>query len=185
MGLELDTRGSILGRGKVILFSVASRLVVGPTQFPYLWVAQAISPRYNSWGAKLAAHLCLLPTPRMAQVVPSLPLPHSWHSTWLIKHRAIFTFFYLISLMKCVLELQIGLQWLKIGFDSIRFEVMLPSACSFIVDGLTFSCRCSTLHISAYMAIFRCVWCFTFIFLKESASLLLLPLLHVVILCSF
>jgi hypothetical protein len=26
------------------------------------------------------------------------------------------------------------------------FEVMLPSACSFIVDGLTFSCRCSTLH---------------------------------------
>jgi hypothetical protein len=27
---------------------------------------------------------------------------------------------------------------------SIIFEVMLPSACSFIVDGLTFSCRCST-----------------------------------------
>jgi hypothetical protein len=36
---------------------------------------------------------------------------------------------------------------------SISFEVMLPSACSFIVDGLTFSCRCSTLHVSAYMAI--------------------------------
>jgi hypothetical protein len=62
---------------------------------------------------------------------------------------------------------------------------MLPSACSFIVDGLTFSCRCSTLHVSAYMAIFRCVWCFTFIFLKESASLLLLPFLAVVILCTF
>jgi hypothetical protein len=61
------------------------------------------------------------------------------------------------------------------------FEVMLPSACSFIVDGLTFSCRCSTLHVSAYMAIFKCVRCFTFIFLKESASLLLL---HVVILCN-
>jgi hypothetical protein len=28
-------------------------------------------------------------------------------------------------------------------------------------------------------------WCFTFVFLKEFASLLLLPLLHVVILCSF
>jgi hypothetical protein len=51
---------------------------------------------------------------------------------------------------------------------------MLPSACSFVVDGLTFSCRCSTLRVSAYMAIFRCV-CFTFIFLKESASLILLP----------
>jgi hypothetical protein len=49
----------------------------------------------------------------------------------------------------------------------ISFEVMLPSACSFIVDGLTFSCRSSTLHVWAYMAIFRCVWCFTFIFLKE------------------
>jgi hypothetical protein len=57
---------------------------------------------------------------------------------------------------------------------------------------LTFSCHCSTLHVSAYMAIFRCV-CFTFIFLKESASLLLLPFLvrgytiHVlicVVLCS-
>jgi hypothetical protein len=31
---------------------------------------------------------------------------------------------------------------------SISFEVMLPSACSFIVDGLTFSCHCSTLHVS-------------------------------------
>jgi hypothetical protein len=60
---------------------------------------------------------------------------------------------------------------------SISFEVMLPSACNFIVDGLTFSCRCSTLHVSAYIAIFRCVWCFSFIFLKESASLLLLPFL--------
>jgi hypothetical protein len=29
---------------------------------------------------------------------------------------------------------------------------MLPSACSLIVDGLTFSCCCSTLHVSAYMA---------------------------------
>jgi hypothetical protein len=62
---------------------------------------------------------------------------------------------------------------------------MLPSACSFILDGLTFSFCCSTLHVSAYMAIFMCVWCFTFIFLKEFASLLLLPLLHVVILRSF
>jgi hypothetical protein len=69
----------------------------------------------------------------------------------------------------------------------ISFEVMLPSACSFIVDGLAFCCRCS--H---YM--FRPTWpssgvcvcmIFHFLFLKESASLLLLSLLHVVILCSF
>jgi hypothetical protein len=45
--------------------------------------------------------------------------------------------------------------------NGIGFEVMLPSACSFIVDVschcLIFSCRCSTLHVSVYMAIFRCV----------------------------
>jgi hypothetical protein len=41
---------------------------------------------------------------------------------------------------------------------SISVEVMLPSACSFIVDGRTFSCRCSTLHVSAYIVIFRCVY---------------------------
>jgi hypothetical protein len=31
---------------------------------------------------------------------------------------------------------------------------MLPSACSFVVE---VSCHCFTLHVSAYMAIFRCV----------------------------
>jgi hypothetical protein len=38
-------------------------------------------------------------------------------------------------------------------FGTISFEVMLSFACSFIVDGLTFGCCCSTLHVSAYMAI--------------------------------
>jgi hypothetical protein len=32
-------------------------------------------------------------------------------------------------------------------------QVMLPSACSFIVE---VSCHCFTLHVSAYMTIFRC-----------------------------
>jgi hypothetical protein len=49
---------------------------------------------------------------------------------------------------------------------SSLLQVMLPSACSFIVDVschcLTFSCRCFTLHVSAYMAIFRCVGYFYF-----------------------
>jgi hypothetical protein len=48
-------------------------------------------------------------------------------------------------------------------------QVMLPSACSFIVD---FSCHCLTLYVSAYMAIFKCVgYFYIFIFLKESALL--------------
>jgi hypothetical protein len=35
-------------------------------------------------------------------------------------------------------------------------QVMLPSVCSFIVE---VSCHCFTLHVSAYMAILRCVGC--------------------------
>jgi hypothetical protein len=34
---------------------------------------------------------------------------------------------------------------------------MLASACSFIAE---VSCHCFTLHVSAYMAIFRCVECY-------------------------
>jgi hypothetical protein len=45
-------------------------------------------------------------------------------------------------------------------------QVMFPSACSFIVLVFTVS-----LHVSAYMAIFRRVVYFIFICLKDSASL--------------
>jgi hypothetical protein len=38
-----------------------------------------------------------------------------------------------------------------------------------------------TLHVSGYMAIFKCVGCFIFVFLRESASLVLL----VVTICTF
>jgi hypothetical protein len=36
-------------------------------------------------------------------------------------------------------------------------QVMFPSECSFIVE---VSCHCFTLHVSAYMAIFRYVGCY-------------------------
>jgi hypothetical protein len=51
--------------------------------------------------------------------------------------------------MPCKLNVRLSrgrIQW--------GLQVMLPSACSFIVD---VSCHCITLHVSAYMAIFRCV----------------------------
>jgi hypothetical protein len=54
---------------------------------------------------------------------------------------------------------------------------MFPSACSFIVLVLTVS-----LHVSGYVAIFKCVGCFIFICLKDSALLLFF---HVVRLCTF
>jgi hypothetical protein len=45
-----------------------------------------------------------------------------------------------IHLPGVVLNLVQGQLYIK----AISFEVMLPSACNFIVDGLTFSCRFST-----------------------------------------
>jgi hypothetical protein len=44
-------------------------------------------------------------------------------------------------------------------------QVIFPSACSFIVLIVTVS-----LHVSAYMAIFKCVRYFIFICLKDSAA---------------
>jgi hypothetical protein len=49
---------------------------------------------------------------------------------------------------------------------------MFPSACSFIVLVFTVS-----LHVSAYMAIFKCVGYFIFLCLKDSAPLLSLSFL--------
>jgi hypothetical protein len=50
--------------------------------------------------------------------------------------------------------------------DQWVLQVMFPSACSFIVLVFTVS-----LHVSAYMTIFKSVGYFTFICLKDSASL--------------
>jgi hypothetical protein len=63
----------------------------------------------------------------------------------------------------------------------------LPSACSFIVDVhcLTFSCRCSTLHVSAYMAIFKCVGYVNFHMTEGFCSSAFLPFFHVVTVCTF
>jgi hypothetical protein len=68
--------------------------------------------------------------------------------------------------------------WPSSGAYDVFYFVFLKESDSllllpFLARGYTmhvlmFSCRCSSLHVSAYMAIFKCV-CFTFIFLKESA----------------
>jgi hypothetical protein len=43
-GYGLDGRGSIPGRDKIFLFSIASRPALGPTQRPIQWVPGALSP---------------------------------------------------------------------------------------------------------------------------------------------
>jgi hypothetical protein len=53
MGYRPDGRCSIPGRGKIFLFSIASRLVLGPTQPPIQWIP--------GWAVELYLHfpICL------------------------------------------------------------------------------------------------------------------------------
>jgi hypothetical protein len=44
MGYRLDGPGSILGRGKIFLFSIASRPALGATQPPVQWIPGSLSP---------------------------------------------------------------------------------------------------------------------------------------------
>jgi hypothetical protein len=61
-------------------------------------------------------------------------------------------------------------------------QVMLPSACSFIVEA---SCHYFTLHVSAYMAIFRCVGCHYSNVLEGICFAGFFYILHVVTLCAW
>jgi hypothetical protein len=45
--------------------------------------------------------------------------------------------------------------WREAGSVLCKSQSSHLSVCTFTVDGLTFSCRCSTLHVSAYMAIYN------------------------------
>jgi hypothetical protein len=59
---------------------------------------------------------------------------------------------------------------------------MLPSACSFFVE---VSCHCFTLHVSAYMAIFKCVGCYYSHVLEGTCFDGFFCILHVVTLCTW
>jgi hypothetical protein len=76
----LDGRGSIPVRGKIFLFSTASRLTMGPTQSPTQWVPGALSLGVT-WHGREADH-----SPSSSAEFDNggaiCPLPHtsSWHS---------------------------------------------------------------------------------------------------------
>jgi hypothetical protein len=48
----LDGRSSNPSRGKVLLLSTASRPTLGPTQPPFQWVSEAISPGVKRPGSE-------------------------------------------------------------------------------------------------------------------------------------
>jgi hypothetical protein len=52
-----EGRGSILGRGKILLFSTASIQVLGTTQQHILWVSGALSLGVKRWGINLLSSI--------------------------------------------------------------------------------------------------------------------------------
>jgi hypothetical protein len=59
---------------------------------------------------------------------------------------------------------------------------MLQSACNFILE---VSCHCFTLHVSAYMAIFRCVGCYYSHVLEGACFADFFCIMYVVTLCTW
>jgi hypothetical protein len=57
MGYGPDGRDSNTGWGKIFTFSIASRLVLGPTQPPIRWVPADLSPGVkNEWSTSCSGH---------------------------------------------------------------------------------------------------------------------------------
>jgi hypothetical protein len=85
MDQGLGDRGSVLGKGKILLFSIASRPALGLTQPPIQWVPGVKRPGSEAdhsppSSIKMKNGGAVLPLPRVS----------SWHSAKLIKHRNNF-----------------------------------------------------------------------------------------------
>jgi hypothetical protein len=78
-GYGPDSWGSNTGWGKIFTLSIASRLVLGPTQPPIRWVPEDLSPRVrNEWLISRSGHVapgemswkdrkCCLPCERVSE----------------------------------------------------------------------------------------------------------------------
>jgi hypothetical protein len=77
---ELNGRGSIPGRGKVFLISIASRPALESTQPPIQWVPESLSSKLK-WLGREADHSPPSSSDvRNGGAVTPLPNMSSWHS---------------------------------------------------------------------------------------------------------
>jgi hypothetical protein len=65
---RLDSRGSVPGRGKIFLFSTASRLTLRLSQLYPIGTDGVFSGRLSGRGMKLITHLHLVPRSRMMEL---------------------------------------------------------------------------------------------------------------------
>jgi hypothetical protein len=81
---RLDDLGSILGKGKIFLFSTAPRAALGPTKPPIQSVPGSISRECSGRSVKLTTHFHLVSVGANGAAIPPLPHMSSWHSalTW-------------------------------------------------------------------------------------------------------
>jgi hypothetical protein len=82
---RLDSRGSIPSRGKIFLFSIASRPALEPTQLPIQWVREGDFPGLKRPG-RGADHLLLSSAKiKNGGVIPSLS-PYFFMAWYFISH---------------------------------------------------------------------------------------------------
>jgi hypothetical protein len=83
-------RGLNPATGKIFLFSMLSRTVLGPTQPPNPMGTREHFPQVSGQGVNLITHLQLVPRSRMSESIHPLPHMPSWLSAKLVRHRDNF-----------------------------------------------------------------------------------------------
>jgi hypothetical protein len=73
-----ESRGSIPGRGKIFLFSIASRPPLGPTEPPIQWVSGAVSSGVKRQGREAEHSPSSSAEAKNGGAIPSLPHTSSW-----------------------------------------------------------------------------------------------------------
>jgi hypothetical protein len=88
MGYELDSRGLIVDRGNICLYSTTPESALGSSSLMTNGHGGLFIRWYSYRGMKLNSHLHIV---KNVKPISSLPHKPSWYSTEIIKHGEMFT----------------------------------------------------------------------------------------------